>query len=282
MANKKSRPAKDIKPTDLRAKALQEAKTNKTKALASEMKKKASAQAASKKVGPAKDLNKGGARAKFLKDVKSGKIKVKPPKVINKGLPTAAASRLMKLGSTATLAATFFLGDTFSTKTGGAAQAPAPKKYEKPSPYAVTGKGRLRPEVKKAETKKNIVGNNPNRGLSTSKASSSGMTGNGRLRPEVKKSTQAAKNIVGNNPNRNIADTKPKTQMDNWKDKKKALDKNPSQGQGAAITSAAPAVKKAKGMTFQQAVRRNVTDEYTRAKMKPKGSLLGLLRKRKG
>ena len=88
--------------------------------------------------------------------------------------------------------ASIFDPSFMSSKTGGAAQAPAPKKYEKPSPYAVTGKGRLRPEVKKTETKKNIVGNNPNRGLSTSKASPSGMTGTGRLRPEVKKKSSGA------------------------------------------------------------------------------------------
>lgn len=96
--------------------------------------------------------------------------------------------------------ASIFDPSFMSSKTGGAAQAPAPKKYEKPSPYAVTGKGRLRPEVKKAETKKNIVGNNPNRGLSTSKASPSGMTGTGRLRPEVKNTASdfKKKNLAAN------------------------------------------------------------------------------------
>lgn len=38
---------------------------------------------------------------------------------------------------------------------------------------------------------KDTVGNNPNRGIGTSKASLSGMTGKGRLRPEVKKKKSA-------------------------------------------------------------------------------------------
>jgi hypothetical protein len=49
----------------------------------------------------------------------------------------------------------------------------------------------------------------------------------------------------------------------------------------AAAPAPAAAPKQTKGMTFQQAVRRNVTEEYTKKKMKPKGNLLGLLRKRK-
>lgn len=201
----KKRPAKDIKPTDLRSKALQEAKTAKTKRLAAEMKKKATAQVADKKVRPAKDLNKGGTRAKFLKDAKSGKIKVKPPTVINTGLSATAASRLMKLGSTAALAATFYLGDTFSTKTGGAAgvrgesdvqpkygmslkEKAAKRKtsplgtgggnpktvnsYRKPSepkPSAATPSGTYFATPSKAKPK-DIVGNNPNRGLGSKKA----------------------------------------------------------------------------------------------------------------
>lgn len=65
--------------------------------------------------------------------------------------------------------------------------------------------------------------------------------------------------------------------------KKKNLAAN--QKVGKDVASAQPpkvaAPKQPKGMTFQEAVRRNRSDEYTRAKMKPKGSLLGLLRKRK-
>lgn len=70
--------------------------------------------------------------------------------------------------------------------------------------------------------------------------------------------------------------------------KQKNLAANQKAGKDAAAAQAAPkaaapaaAPKQPKGMTFQQAVRRNVTEEYTKKKMKPKGSLLGLLRKRK-
>ena len=72
--------------------------------------------------------------------------------------------------------------------------------------------------------------------------------------------------------------------------KQKNLAANQKVGKDASSTQAAPkaaapapaaAPKQPKGMTFQQAVRRNRTEEYTRAKMKPKGSFLGLLRKRK-
>lgn len=216
MANK-PRPAKDIKPTDLRAKALQEAKTANTKKIASEMKKKAQAQAASKKIGPAKDLNKGGARAKFLKEAKAGKIKAQPPKIINKGLPTAIGSRLMKLGSTAALAATFYLGDTFSTKTGGAAGVRGESDVQPKYGRSLRAEAEARKKAAGAfPTKKNIVGNNPNRGLGTSKPTSSaatpsgsyfvtpkqssGMTGTGRLRPEVKNAASdfKKKNLAAN------------------------------------------------------------------------------------
>lgn len=107
---------------------------------------------------------------------------------------------------------------------------------------------------------KDTVGNNPNRGIGTSKAK--------------------PKDTVGINPNRNIADTKPKTQMDIWEENKKKKD-----AATAASKPPKPRLRpnvEPKGMTFQEAVRRNRSDEYTRAKMKPKGSLLGLLRKRKG
>lgn len=72
--------------------------------------------------------------------------------------------------------------------------------------------------------------------------------------------------------------------------KQKNLAANQKVGKDASSAQAAPkaaapapaaAPKQPKGMTFQQAVRRNVTEEYTKKKMKPKGSLLGLLRKRK-
>lgn len=44
---------------------------------------------------------------------------------------------------------------------------------------------------------------------------------------------------------------------------------------------ARPSVAPAKGMTFQTAVRRNETESYTRNKMKPKGNLLDLIRRKK-
>ena len=44
---------------------------------------------------------------------------------------------------------------------------------------------------------------------------------------------------------------------------------------------ARPSVAPAKGMTFQTAVRRNETESYTRNKMRPKGNLLDLFRRKK-
>lgn len=113
---------------------------------------------------------------------------------------------------------------------------------------------------------KDTVGNNPNRGIGTSKASLSGMTGKGRLRPEVKKKKSAIEEAytLGNGA------------------QGKAPPNTSTSAQTSNASTSAAAPKQPKGMTFQQAVRRNRTEEYTRAKMKPKGSLLGLLRKRKG
>lgn len=131
-----------------------------------------------------------------------------------------------------------------------------------------------------SSTKKNIVGNNPNRGIGTSKPKTSASVSPPSGTYFVTPSKAKPKNIVGNNPNRNIADIKPKTQMGIWKENKKKKD-----AATAASKPPKPRLRpnvEPKGMTFQEAVRRNRTEEYTRAKMKPKGSLLGLLRKRKG
>ena len=94
----------------------------------------------------------------------------------------------------------------------------------------------------------------------------SGMTGTGRLRPEVKKKGSSAFTLGTGNQT-------PKT--------KTAPASPASSAPKAPVASAPKGERRVLGMTFQEAVRRNRSDEYTRAKMKPKGSLLGLLRKRK-
>lgn len=61
------------------------------------------------------------------------------------------------------------------------------------NPDIILGKsGKGNPKtVNPSRKPKDTVGNNPNRGIGTSKASLSGMTGKGRLRPEVKKKKSA-------------------------------------------------------------------------------------------
>jgi hypothetical protein len=78
------------------------------------------------------------------------------------------------------------------------------------------------------------------------------------------------KDVVGNSPNRGLGTATaydPNSQMAIREKNKKKKD---------AVAKAT--VKKE--MTFQEATRRNQSDEYLRKKMRPKGSLLGLLRKR--
>lgn len=269
----KPQPAADLKqsnPKDLRNKALREANKRASKA------KVKTAKINFEKIIP-KELSKSGqpdltrpksnvprpGKAPWAPRMPKGttsSVKVVASSAVN-GVLKTVAKRVPLLN--------IFNPSFMSYKTGGAAGEGSDKtpKYGRSlraeaeaRKKAAFGTGGGNPKTVNPYRKpKDTVGNNPNRGIGTSKAK--------------------PKDTVGINPNRNMADTKPKTQMDNWKDKKKAQDKNPSQGQGAPVTSAA--VKQPKGMTFQQAVRRNVTEEYTKKKMKPKGNLLGLLRKRK-
>jgi hypothetical protein len=101
------RPAKDLKPTDERAKLLKKMQQDKTKRLAGEMRKKAREQASDKKVQPAKDVDhrrtKTSSRAEFLREAKKGNIRtakspaadLKPgdmrSQTLNKGKPQPAA-----------------------------------------------------------------------------------------------------------------------------------------------------------------------------------------------
>jgi hypothetical protein len=87
------------------------------------------------------------------------------------------------------------------------------------------------------------------------------------------------KDVVGNNPNRGLATTAydPNSQMANREKKKDAQ---------AAVSAAPPKPRlrpmpsAKKEMTFQEATRRNQSDEYLRKKMRPKGNLLSLFKKK--
>ena len=111
---KAPRPAKDVKPTDMRSQFLKDAKTAKTKRLAEDMRKKAKAQAADKKVRPAKDITKGDMRSTFLKDAKAGNIKAKPP-APKPGIGSAARVGAARL----TGVAGFLLDPSFFDYKGG-------------------------------------------------------------------------------------------------------------------------------------------------------------------
>lgn len=65
------RPAKDIKPTDARARLLKKLQQDKLRKDAEGFRKKAKAQAADKKIRPAKDIKAGDMRSKALKEAKN-------------------------------------------------------------------------------------------------------------------------------------------------------------------------------------------------------------------
>jgi hypothetical protein len=115
------RPAKDLKFTDPRAKLLREAKQEKTKRLADEMRKKARQQAADKKPRPAKDIQKGDMRSQFLKQAKAdAKTRARDLAKTKAAAVVKPQASSVKLGDVArgvaarTLgAAGFYFGDTF-------------------------------------------------------------------------------------------------------------------------------------------------------------------------
>ena len=123
--NKKPRPAKDLKPTGLRAMALQEGKLKKTKELAKKLRADAAAQAKDKKKRPAKDLKKDDARSKLLKESKAGNIKAKPTASVSSAaskslVGTAARTAGRFAGPVGALVAmTSQLGDGQETKQSG-------------------------------------------------------------------------------------------------------------------------------------------------------------------
>ena len=122
---KKLRPAKDLKPTGLRAMALQEGKLKKTKELAKKLRADAAAQAKDKKKRPAKDLKKDDARSKLLKESKAGNIKAKPTASVSSAaskslVGTAARTAGRFAGPVGALVAmTSQLGDGQETKQSG-------------------------------------------------------------------------------------------------------------------------------------------------------------------
>ena len=85
----KKRPAKDLKPGDLRSQILEKGKptpakdlrSNDPKSLRNKALREANRAANENKPRPAKDIKAGGSRAQFLKDVKAGTIKAKGPSV---------------------------------------------------------------------------------------------------------------------------------------------------------------------------------------------------------
>lgn len=92
------RPAKDLKPTDARARLLKKMQQDKLRRDAKQFNKQAKAQAADKKVRPASDIDhrktRTDSRAKFLRQAKTGKIKAATT-------PTSAASKAGLLGKAA-------------------------------------------------------------------------------------------------------------------------------------------------------------------------------------
>ncbi len=261
------RAAKNLKPTDLRAKMLQEAKDKSTKGTLKEMRDKAKAQAKSKKVSPAKDMNKGGARAKFLRDAKAGNIKAKAPMVSGSSVARGLVKGVLKRA----IPVVGFMADA------SPAQAPAPAQGEKlmrgmpsvgfggPTSSAAYGYSGRKMKGASVSAKKNIVGNNPNRGLADRKAKA---MGTGSAPPG---GPPSGKRMKKNNGAFTLGTGAQTTGVATGTASSKPVAPKPR---------LRPMASAKKEMTFQQAVRRNVTEEYTRKKMRPKGSLLGLLRKR--
>lgn len=161
-------------------------------------------------------------------------------KLALEGPKSAATAAARTVGSAvakgAALTASFALSpSTFSYRTGGAAQAPAPEKGEKlmrgmtqvgygsktsSADYGYTPKAK----------KKDIVGNNPNRGLGTPKA---GGTGN----PKTVNPYKAPISMAGGGVNKpDVAKDKMKKQLQGRKSDKKVTSISPYQQGTGRVT----------------------------------------------
>ena len=252
-----ARPAKDLKPTGARAKFLIEGKQRQLRKSAEEMRKKAKAQAKDKQPRPAKDIQKGSAREKILKDSRAGKIKAKPPVVTG-----SSASSLVRTGAARLIGAIGAIVDPsfMNAKTGGAAEAPAPKKGERLM--------RGMPQVGYgSKTSSADYGYKPKR------------KGGG---PERRQGSSSPSMGVKRDDSYfgDIPSYKGTQKAKTFKEKNLAANQKAGKEKKQTAKSSAASPRKAREMTFQEAVRRNVTEEYMKKKMRPKKSLLGSLRKK--
>lgn len=255
---KKPRPAKDMKEGDLRKKYAEGRKVTSNKGPSGTLQEKMQ----EARTRPYKGA-KGGAVTKVEKPRMTGRqysgdtIKMKGPQrgvdtfrpvpLSDKKLalegPVKAAVRSVgsAVAKGAALTASFALSpSTFSYRTGGAAQAPAPQKGEKlmrgmtqvgygsktsSADYGYTPKAK----------KKDIVGNNPNRGLGTPKA---GGTGN----PKTVNPYKAPISMAGGGVNK--PETKAKAPIPKAKPKKsEAFTGAQTPKKKASVSAKAPAFK---------------------------------------
>lgn len=255
-----AKPAKDLKPTGARARFLIEGKQRQLRKSAQEMRKKAKAQAKDKQPRPAKDIQKGSAREKIWKDSRAGKIKAKPPVVTG-----SYASSLVRTGAARLIGAVGAIVDPsfMSYKTGGAAGSPEESSTVRrdrsygPLMKANSGGGPRSRQGSQAPSVKRAIGGGPERRQGSS-SPSMGVKRSDSYFGDISSygGTQKAKVV----------------QKGGGSAKKKA--------KPTSASSSAAAPRKAREMTFQEAVRRNVTEEYMKKKMRPKKSLLGSLRKK--
>lgn len=272
---KKARPAKDLRPGDVRSQYTFKNESPQQSARdlkASDLRQKYAE--GPKQSRPAADLKPGDSRASYLKKAKAKPYQPAPrapkyAKPIGPQMPSSA-------GGTAKAAAGSFVRKTLgraigaigaivdpsfmNAKTGGAAEAPAPKKGERLM--------RGMPQVGYgSKTSSADYGYKPKRkggGPERRQGSSSPSMG-------VKRSDSYFSDIPSYKGTQ-----KAKT----FKEKNLAANQKAGKEKKQTAKSSAAAPRKAREMTFQEAVRRNRTEEYERAKFRPKKSILSLFKKK--
>jgi hypothetical protein len=258
-----ARPAKDLKPTGARAKFLIEGKQRQLRKSAQEMRKKAKAQAKDKQPRPAKDIEKGSARERILKDSRAGKIKAKPPVATG-----SSASSLVRTGVARLIGAVGAIVDPsfMSYKTGGQAGPGSDKSVQSLKKKYAQPIGPERPKI-------------GSRRVYTSPVGPFKPTGGG---PERRQGSSSPSMGVKRSDSYfgDVPSYKGTQKAKTFKEKNLAANQKAGKDAKKTAKASAAAPRKAKGMTFQEAVRRNRTEEYERAKFRPKKSILSLFKKK--
>lgn len=240
-AAKPPRPAKDVKPGSLRDKALSDAKAKAAKPSKPPVKKNEAAPR------PAKDYQSNGSlRREFLDKVDKGEIKAK--KIPNEKVDMGSREKLA-LGATAAGA----LG-AGAMGYGAAKKSPASDRKTFADRGTSFPRGKGSPSAPKKEPS-----TEPKGGVAAQQSNKAAPTSGGvnTAKDKVKRQMQGQRSDYG----------------------KKASDKSSIAGKKAKQVVQGGTPKR--GMTFQEATRRNRSDEYLKERLRPKKSLADLFKKKR-